>query len=236
MTKAEVRRPTAKSRQRRKTYNRLNNQGVTSPVQRAGVVKVIECSTDLAGSGGCAARTLSKLGLVGQGVEEVTKNLNASIDAVLDIFNRNRPLRDHDRRRVGVEGVEWCYDVIRHALKKTSSPYYLKKQVIHNGDCAVLLGDGDFFVDGHLDRSYVQYMPGGVGGDRMYQSGHDDPLYAPDGTWRHSVAVKDGRVYCDGLADCGVPVGTLWLDEHGRPNPTRGYMKRILKVYKVERS
>ena len=220
------------SRKKRKTSSQTDHEGVISPVLGADVVEVAGCSTDLAGSGGCAARTLCTLGLLGRTPEAVVEKLDASIEPVLAHFNSNRPLQDHDRRRVGVEGQEWHYDVIRHAMKADGSQRYLKKQLVHRGGCVDLHGDGEFFVDGHLNRSYVRFMPGGLGGDRLYHAGHDDPQYTSDGTWRHCVAVKNGRVFCNGLPEGGVP-GVLWLDENGSPDNKRGYMNRILKVYKV---
>jgi len=212
------------------TIETIDYVGIKFPVYEAVIVDRLNCSISSSvksDGGGCTARALCNLGLLGATPVDVAKKLDASIDPVLARFNTNRPKKDHDRRRVGVEGQEWCYDVVRHAMQ--SSTQYLKKQKVKKGGCIALLGPGRFFIDGHLNRSYVD-----PNGDRIHHDGHDDPKYAPDSTWRHSVAVKDGRLHCDGLGVCGVQaVAALKLDADGRPDPSTSYMKRLLKVYRV---
>ena len=163
---------------------------------------------------GSVARTLCKLGLLGSSSTEVVEKLDAAIDPILDRFNQNRSLRDHPRHDVGIEGDQWCEDVIRYAIKTDDSKKYLKKLSVVNGGCPALLGDGDFAVDGHLNHAV---------GDQ----GHGITNI------RQSVAIKNGRVYSSGLHTDGVPISVLGLDDNGRPSYDKGYMKRILKVYRV---
>ena len=56
------------------------------------------------------------------------------------------------------------------------------------------------------------------------------PEAAP-GRWRHSIAVKKGRVLEQ--RDDEFSARWLWMGEGNRPNPERGYMRRILKAYTV---
>ena len=51
--------------------------------------------------------------------------------------------------------------------------------------------------------------------------------------WRHAVAVRNGRVLCNGLGPEGeLASEILWLDPQGRPGKF-GYMKKIYRVYRV---
>jgi hypothetical protein len=175
---------------------------------------------------GCAA--MASLDLLGSTRTEVANKLDACIDPVLELFNKDR---DHDRCRVGIDGEQWHICVIRRALKNARSASYFKKQVVsQHGGCLSLLHSGSFLIDGHLNRSYL--CPGG---QRVFQPGHEEDDRSED-SWRHCIAVKDGRLYSSGLPDCGLPVSNLWLDKEGRPDQERSYLRRFLRVYRVEHS
>jgi hypothetical protein len=164
------------------------------------------------GAGCYDAASLSILGLLGATPGEAAVCLDKCIDPILDIFNKDRPLQNYDRDRVGKEGQHWHMATIRMAVRRSGSSRYLKKQLVLKGGCKALLSGGAFLIDGHLN-------------------GHDDEKVS---TRRRSIAVKDGLMFCPGLDTMGVPVSNLCLDENGKPDQDRGYMARFLKVYKVQ--
>ena len=49
--------------------------------------------------------------------------------------------------------------------------------------------------------------------------------------WRHAVATKEGKVY-DQNADV-FSTKYLWLNDDNRPDVNKGYMREVLKVYKI---
>ena len=50
--------------------------------------------------------------------------------------------------------------------------------------------------------------------------------------WVHSVAVVHGHV-CDFQAR--QPISALWLEKNNQPDPHRGYMRTIRKVWRLDR-
>ena len=86
------------------------------------------------------------------------------------------------------------------------------------------------FVSGSFLVENTVYKIEGVRGE--YEQQGAEAAYV-ESDWRHAVAVRNGRVYCNGLGERGeLASRILWLDAQGRPGKY-GYMKQILRVYRV---
>ena len=48
----------------------------------------------------------------------------------------------------------------------------------------------------------------------------------------HSIAVVDGKVLD---ANKTVPISSLWIKANNQPDPKKGYMRSIRKVYRVHK-
>ena len=98
-------------------------------------------------------------------------------------------------------------------------------------DLRQVLREGSYLVDGILNQEWKKgktwYINGAVG--EQGPAGNEK-------AWRHAIAVKDGRVYES--TEEGVDYFSmkwLWLSDDGVTPLQNGYMRRILKVYKVTR-
>lgn len=192
------------------------------------------------GSGGCSARALCALGVIGATPTDVEKELDARIDVVHENFNQQRRLKkrkvEHDRDRVGIEGDQWHVSVLKRTLMDMYDNHYTfkKHRVYNDGSCPILVSNpnGNYFVDGVLNRSYTPVITRRgrrVAGKRRYQHGADNN--DKEEAWRHSIALVGGIIHCEGVGR--VRISNLWLDKTGKPDHTRGYLKRIFKVYEV---
>lgn len=75
---------------------------------------------EVVGAGGCMARSLAALKILGRTPKEVAAKLDDQIQLIHDKFNKRRKERghlpDYDRNRVGKEGDYWHPEVVRLAL------------------------------------------------------------------------------------------------------------------------
>ncbi len=72
---------------------------------------------------------------------------------------------------------------------------------------------GSFLVDGILN---TVYKIKGAQGAPVEQEGAEAAYVESD--WRHAVAVRNGRVFCNGLGEGGeLASEVLWLDPEGKP-------------------
>lgn len=192
---------------------------------------------DVIGTGGCFAVALSALEVLGDSKVEVSAKLDAQINKQHEEFNEQRSTKGqapYDRHRIGVEGQQWHPEVVRRALKMEYGPggYVFKKADLSLPWHTSVTGTGTYIIDGILNRSYI-HKEGCKRGVRMYQPGHDVPDLNDD--WRHCIALDlyKGEFYCIG-AGGWAPIADLWVDDRGHPDQHKGYMKRILKVYRVQ--
>lgn len=110
-------------------------------------------------TGGCTAFAIHAMGIFNDdSIETVKLALDSEIDTVLEKFNADRKRKKQPpchRDRAGIDGEEWHINVLQAALGKKG--YFLKKVPVRNGGCTVLLlGTGKYFVDGHLNRSFLK--------------------------------------------------------------------------------
>jgi hypothetical protein len=159
---------------------------------------------------------------------------------------------------VGIPNEEWHINVIQAAIRKRGK--YLEKQHITNGSCKSLISSPDkmYIVDGILNRGFYLKIGKGKLGQWRHQSGHD--VYNRGESWRHCIGIRNRRIRCTGVHHTGISTDNLHLDLNGyflmfmfffdtcenpvcvcvggteRPidgMPTRGYMKRIIRVYSI---
>jgi hypothetical protein len=191
------------------------------------------------GAGGCVAIALASMGVISNDSSVVASALDGSIDTIWKHMQKASPGKP--RHYAGIDGQEWHITVIRDAMAMDGHKYYLQKEVAVDGDwsfmkCNRKNMEDVFLVDGCLNPTYHRVMPGGHT-KICHHDGWNDPKYIHDSAWRHAIAIKNGRLMCHGLSTShgGVTIKNLWLDAHGVPGP-KGYMKRILKVYRLRKS
>ena len=163
------------------------------------------------------SRALYALGLIGN-----------SVTAIFDTLEMSRLYMGtlHESKAPPPTLIQ----VVRHTLKDGTN--YLKdlKKSIHNGGCVDLLDRTKcFLIDGHLNASYTKRGPGRHTTERFQFSDGK----TTENSWRHFIAIRKGRIHSIGLPVNGIPVCNMWLDDAGRPDQEKGFMKRILRVYQV---
>jgi hypothetical protein len=194
-------------------------------------------------TGGCSATALMRLGVISKNVDVVKLALDSCIAPAWKILKdgwqkagkRTQP----PESLAGIRGQEWHIIVIRIAIHRYDEQYVLRKlKLTEDGGCSELITTGvtgSFLVDGTLNRKFMR-----VGqkfrrtGEIFEQLGHDDIDKKHDNAWRHAIAIKGNRMFCSNLSDGGVTLANLWLNERGKPHPTKGYMKVFLKVYMLD--
>jgi hypothetical protein len=169
-------------------------------------------------------------------IASTPSSIQEALDTSLRIANRDTSLRITNttgnvetKENVvvpslhGERGSWWHMYVVRHAMY--TGPTYLKDLKFPTGGCIDLHDTSkSFLVEGHLNARYMKKGPG----RHMTEQYH-----AYLGSARHFIAVRNGRVHSIWLPKKGIQLGNLWLDDTGRPDPTKGFMKRLLKVYEV---
>ena len=193
-----------------------------------------DTASDNMGNGGCTAHALFKL-CVFATVVGAKATLNAAGDRIL--AKRREEVRDdYERERVYKPDDYWLHEVIKIAVVEAG--YDFRKL---NLDTCSLPDEvkGAVLIDGIQNRDWMKGTVSDKTNPRnsWYENAPDDtgpgPEAAPE-RWRHSIAVKDGRVLEQN--DEEFSAKWLWVGEGNRPNPERGYMRRILKAYTVLRA
>ena len=179
-------------------------------------------ASETLGSGGCVAVGLSKLGVFRS--EEVAK---AALNAQIAIYAAKcRP--DHAvPEHVGVPNVRWHPHVVASAVLETKHNF--RKLDLASVDLASELKDGDFLVDGVLNDSFVKLVKGKA---ERYSTDPEDASSprTNEAGWRHAIAVSDGRIL---EKEFDMSARWLWLGVNNRPDPDKGYMFKVLKVYRI---
>jgi hypothetical protein len=119
---------------------------------------------------------------------------------------------EHALDRVGIPGQEWHLKCVRTVLR--SQGKYLKKEFVsQNGACPALINrpDATYIIDGILNRRYLMMRKNN--GTWKYQKGHDAD--DTDGSWRHCIVLRGGRIHCAGVHSTGIGVQNLHLDDEG---------------------
>ena len=196
-------------------------QGLRSPSSGRDV-------TDRA-SGGCDARTLVNLGVYSDDAA-AKEALNAQIDNVHQIFLKNDA--SCKRECAGLEDVEWSNEVVSKAVREAG--FHMVKvqrgvdgaKHVRDVDLKTMFKGGEgYFVDGFLNRQYVRgskKVPIRVAG-------------STDNRWRHSTAVVGNQVLDHPAFILGgsMSASYLHLDGHSTPNRQKGFLREILRAYRV---
>ena len=191
-----------------------------------------DTANDNMGNGGCTAHALFKLGVFAT-VGQAKVALNAAGEQIL-AKHREEERRDYERRRVYKADDYWLHEVIKVAVVKAG--YNFHKLNLVQDSLAEEVRKGAVLIDGIQNQ---HWMKGTVSDEtNPHCSWHTNapdytglgPEEAP-GRWRHSIAVKNGRVLEQ--QDDEFSARWLWMGDTNLPNPERGYMRRILKAYTV---
>ena len=153
------------------------------------------------------------------------KSLNAHIDAVHRIFLRHDP--NSPRSLAGVDDDHWHAKVVASAVQ--GAGYHFRKLDLAAIDLAAELATrrGTFLIDGTLNDTYVDERGAAIQTDPT-----DETTAAQEpARWRHAVAVVNGVVREQQHQE--VELACLHLNADGRPDATKGYMREILKVYRI---
>jgi hypothetical protein len=191
-----------------------------------------DTAKDNMGNGGCTAHALFKLGVFAT-VGQAKVALNAAGEQIL-AKRREEERGDYERLRVYKADDYWLHEVIKVAVVKAG--YDFHKLDLVQDSLAEEVRKGAVLIDGIQNQ---HWMKGTVSDEtNPHCSWHTNaPDYtglgpeAAPGRWRHSIAVKKGRVLEQ--RDDEFSARWLWMGEGNRPNPERGYMRRILKAYTV---
>ena len=177
------------------------------------------------GNGGCTAVALWKLGVFAS-KSDACSTLNAAIETYMLTIRSDYRVPEH----VGVSDDRWHQAVVTHAV--ISKGYHFHKIDL----AAVSLKDefkkGMFLVDGVMNNRHLRR---GSGGTMYWIEPDPDDVTDPrndEMQWRHSIAVHDGRVL-DPAFGTDMSTAYLWLDANNVPDPEKGYMLKILKVYRI---
>ena len=177
---------------------------------------------DNVGSGGCTAHTLKEL------------NVFATVAAAMTALNRNGEIElqkriqqygeDYETAKVYVPNDKWCSVVIKTTCIENGFDF--KKLKLKEVKLSDELKSGLFFIDGIQNRDWqkrVKYV--------------NDPAYKGAGpdtdpkSWRHSIAVKDGKIHEQN--DEKILTKWLWLNDDNTVDVNKGYMRNIQIVYRL---
>eukprot|EP01043_Picozoa_sp_COSAG02_P054141 COSAG02_NODE_6083_length_3814_cov_6.730283_1_plen_757_part_00 len=184
-----------------------------------------EESKNLVGSGGCTAFSLYQLGVFSS-TEDATRKLNYYGEKQL------QKLRDdnggsYERSRVYVKNDSWSSEVIKRAV--VAAGFDFKKLDLDSDDVCLKrdLKNGEYLLDGVQNQDHTRHQGSVYTNVPGYSPG---PAEAPM-HWRHAIAIRDGKVY-EQNADV-FSTNYLWLKADNRPDVNKGYMREVLKVYKI---
>ena len=184
------------------------------------------------GDGGCSAKALTNIfnnGLLPQDQypeKSVIELLDAQIKPLHDTWNR----KHFDMSAAGIPGEQWHTAAISNACK--GAGYHFQK--VPNGprgsSLKSILEDGSsYFVIGVTNN---QWFKGPKKQQLKYPSFSAMAPYEDPNDWMHSIAVVDGKVLD---ANNTVPISSLWIKANNQPDPKKGYMRSIRKVYRVHK-
>ena len=168
---------------------------------------------------------LAVLGLLGENVHTVRSRLNACARksvALLHVHVRALPI-------LGMTLEKWHMIVVRRAVLATPFDLEDRKESCQNagGFKELLDPKKAFLVDGHMNARYTRSDPC-LSVMYTMRDGCET-----EKSWRCMVALTGGRLYSPDLPTEGISIDNMWLDQNGKVNQEKGFLKRILKVYEV---
>ena len=183
-------------------------------------------AAELMGGGGCVARALKAAG-VWRTEEEAVAALDDQIDGVLAARRRHMP--NYERQDVGVEGSIWAAEVVTRAVVAAGF-HWQKLRLESDALSQTVLNHESVILDGVLNNAYKSRKA-----RKTVFIAKSSPACNPvdhEPAWRHSAAVVAGCLHDDAFLRAPTPADALWL-AGSTPDPERGYMRKILKAYKV---
>ena len=176
------------------------------------------------GLGGCVAVALCRLGVF-KSLAVAKRALNAQIAVYSAKIRPDYRIPEH----TGVLGSHWHPEVVKLAV--VHAGFHLRKVKLSAVDLASELErPGEhFLIDGVLNDSFaaveddVEARYGTV--RRAKTTPRND-----EGGWRHAIAVSDGMIR---EREFSMPSSRLWLDHTNTPDAAKGYMLKVLKVFRI---
>lgn len=180
---------------------------------------------EIVGNGGCTAVALWKIGVFAS-KSDACSTLNAAIETYKPTIRSDYRVPEH----VGVPDDRWHQAVVKEAV--ISKGFHFHKIDIATVSLKDEFKKGTFLVDGVMNNRHLRR---GSGGNMYLIEPDPDDKTDPreeEMHWRHSIAVRDGRVL-DPATGTDMSTAYLWLDANNVPDPDKGYMLKILKVYRI---
>ena len=177
------------------------------------------------GDGGCTASALFNIGVFAT-YEDAVVSLDAQIPPLSAKFTRER---GYEKHAAGVPGIQWHAEAIASAVKAAgwhfrSVPIDPKQN--NRVDLRATLKSDSYIVIGVTNNQWYK-------GQKKQKKHADYSVTAPatvPNEWVHTIGVIDGKIRDWGKTE---PLSYLWLANNNQPNPKKGYMRTIRKVYRV---
>eukprot|EP01047_Picozoa_sp_COSAG01_P061298 COSAG01_NODE_7636_length_3119_cov_1.363907_1_plen_640_part_00 len=182
-------------------------------------------SKNRVGNGGCSAFGLYQLGLF-RSTEDAKCKLNYFGEKQLQKL-RDENGGSYERKRVYVKNDSWSSEVIKRTV--VAEGFDFEKLQLNSDDVCLKreLKRGKYLLDGVQNQDHTRHQGSVYTNVPGYSPG---PAEAPM-HWRHAIPIIDGKVY-EQNADV-FSIQYLWLKDDNRPNINKGYMREVLKVYKI---
>ena len=180
------------------------------------------------GDGGCTASAMKDIG-VWESKEAAVVALNAQIGPMHEELER-RWGKKCDVSEAGIEDEQWHEEAIKRAV--VAQGWHFKKLKIDATDPKAVglkeeLRDGSYFMIGVTNNAWVR----GSKRQKLKYPGYNATAPAVDAAgWVHSVAIMNGRLLDHGANES---LASLWLGSKNQPNPHKGYMRSIRKVWRM---
>ena len=186
----------------------------------------------LRGGGGCIAYALCALGLF-----PTQKKAAAALDAAAaHIYERDRSKNGADNcSKVYTEGESWCVEAISQVcndlrydfIKVAKEPGDRRhnKQVIRSAIEAAADGEQCYLLEGTLAQTYLRKYANGKTELKTVDPEDPPPTVDPH-LWRHSVAIRGGRLWDLYNPTHGLSLEHLLQTQHP-------YFFRIARLWKI---
>lgn len=180
---------------------------------------------DMCGSWGCTAHALWKLGVFNTQKEAV-----AALNAMgAELYGKRCKENGYDYKveLVYTAGDSWCSEVIKLAVVEAGYDFEKLKLDSDDLDLKATLKRGQYLIDGVQNRDWCMRLIKYTNAKEYTGPGPDQDPKA----WRHSIGVQHGQVLEQNKHTFSAQ--WLWLQDDNRPDMTKGYMREILKVYRI---
>jgi hypothetical protein len=186
-------------------------------------------SADSGGDGGCTAIALGKIG-VWPSQAATAAALDVEIAPVHQKLCKERGACEESE--AGIRGEQWHELAIQRAVINAGWHFqkvHIDAQHKRRVDLKQELKTGSYLVIGVTNNRWCK--PGKKNAEPLKYPNEpaNGPAISSVG-WVHSIAIVDGRVHDH---ERNEPLTHLWLGANNQPNPDKGYMRSIRKVWRV---